>query len=332
MKDELFDGAIERAQRLFSPEEVNFYPYIGQDYDSAPVKILILGESHYGDRDNPVSGDSYHAMSIDVIVNSFLRKGDIKCYAKQNKMLTLGSSSKSLWNKICFYNYFQRLVAPTPKSHVWLEQDETSFKKQAEDAFFHHILPKLSPHIVFVWGAYLRGKMPPLPSKPFFFQLYHPSSVGDWDHDLPQVVNRWENLIESNFPAVKDMMKVEWLYRAIHNEFKGTFAYGMAENVFKARLYPYEKGRYNARSANVMNIEVNFGVNEVKILFYTKNRSLKNAILLSEKIFQESNICEGDCVVLWNKVGYICIDDVVPIVWNYMKRILDFRNEQLGHC
>ena len=41
---------------------VNFWPYVGKDYATAPHKILVLGESHYGEQ----KLDEYHEWTQEV--------------------------------------------------------------------------------------------------------------------------------------------------------------------------------------------------------------------------------------------------------------------------
>ena len=47
---------------------INFYPYVGKDYEISRHKILVLGESHYG----PQSNNGYHEWTREVIEKDFL--------------------------------------------------------------------------------------------------------------------------------------------------------------------------------------------------------------------------------------------------------------------
>lgn len=136
-------------------EYVNFYPFIGEEYFSAPHKILVLGESHYG----PDSNNSYHEWTIEVVRDFYLdcKKSGAsipvwtRCHDNTARTLADSNDSDSykVYESLAFYNFFQRTVGEGnhhAKDKVTPELISLSRKALKE------VLKKLEPDLVVAWG------------------------------------------------------------------------------------------------------------------------------------------------------------------------------------
>lgn len=142
------------------PGNVHFHPWVGEYYDDGfmpGVKLLVVGESHYGkkEQDSPfftnavieeyVSGKTYHAY---------------RTYTKFGQALTgLHNSNVEfdrsiIWNRISFYNYVQEIVATKART-----PPTSDMFNKSEDAFWE-ILKTLAPSHILMWGNRLWKKSP----------------------------------------------------------------------------------------------------------------------------------------------------------------------------
>ena len=154
--------------------EVKFKPWIGDRYSDAELyglKILLVGESHYGDEP-----DDYSKSTTDVV----RWIGQDKRYGFFTKIsnLLLNSGHEWLsdkerydfWNKVAFYNYIQELAGKEarirPTQGMW---------KNAVKPFLE-VCKELAPDLIVFFGKELSDYIPKIPTQHTYCCVMHPSS------------------------------------------------------------------------------------------------------------------------------------------------------------
>lgn len=173
---------------LLEAENIKFLPYIGENYQEASHRILILGESHYGSQ----ALNSYRMWTKDLVQKEYLQdiaKGHknpwIKCFRNTAEILTGKGYNNSdyLWKDLAFYNFFQESVGDSgfrDKKYITQELIEKSRKA------LHDVLDILRPDIVVVWGwgklmtTWLPVAKTKLNTKPYIFTLNGYPPVPFW--------------------------------------------------------------------------------------------------------------------------------------------------------
>ena len=142
---------------------IQFKPWIGPDYEKSGIegiKILILGESHYGDK-----GEEYEDFTSDVVeewaINkrlAFFTKIAKSLLRMPQKQYLSDEHKADFWNSVSFYNYVQQFVGDGPRQRPSYDQWERS--KQA----FVETISQINPQVCVVFGYELWGNLP-LPEK-----------------------------------------------------------------------------------------------------------------------------------------------------------------------
>ncbi|MCQ2060894.1 MAG: hypothetical protein MJY47_04820 [Fibrobacter sp.] len=141
---------------LFSSSQfINFYPYVGKSYAACPFKILVLGESHYG----PQSKNSYHEWTQDVVENDFLKNLDngatlpdwVHCHRNTANVLAANRDSNphEVYDKIAFYNFFQKSVGEGDHADKRYLTDEL---KAISANALREVMQILKPNLIVGWG------------------------------------------------------------------------------------------------------------------------------------------------------------------------------------
>lgn len=156
-------------------ENVNFYPWVGSNYENSMfgIKILILGESHYAEHDDEPDSDwTKHVIKHNAQdnPNAFFTK-ITKAVLGLNSGAELSEETRSnFWEHVAFYNYVQGIVGESgrirPTNEMW---------KGAERPFLS-VVESLKPDVVIVLGAMLGEWVPTLNNDVKVAYLYHPSS------------------------------------------------------------------------------------------------------------------------------------------------------------
>ncbi len=153
-------GESERSLKkwLKAKSEPNFPPWKGKDYGGTndlglPAKLLIVGESHYGEAPTTIG-----------VVRKFCQEGGHKLKFFTNIMLTVlgpdtpcpytSEQRTGFHNSIAFYNYVQRPVGPTPSVRPNREMLEEAA------APFLTTLKRLCPTHILVCGKTQWNYMP----------------------------------------------------------------------------------------------------------------------------------------------------------------------------
>lgn len=130
---------------------VFFEPWVGDLYWKSSPKVLVLGESHYGNQER-----NYPRFTIDV-VRQMAIEGRGAFFTKITKVL-LGkpkqpvspAEKRALWDRIAFYNYIQELIAEAPRS----SRPTQAMWQQARSPFVQ-VMNRLQPDILVVMGTEL---------------------------------------------------------------------------------------------------------------------------------------------------------------------------------
>jgi hypothetical protein len=145
-------------------KNVFFKPWIGEYYDTNKSvfskKILIVGDSHYGE-DNGI--DTYDNFTTEVI-NDYLDpnhsaswKGTftkfMNSFVKNTKHETC--SKNKLWSSVSFYNYLQEFAGNDARlTH------EYDYKKDRDILAFCSVLSSLQPEVIISWGNNVWDALP----------------------------------------------------------------------------------------------------------------------------------------------------------------------------
>lgn len=155
-------------------KSVTFQPYVGDKYYDSHygVRVMVLGESHYGD-----SLDSASNFTQNVVIECAMKAG-FPFFSKLTNVLRgcpdypTEEERKETWKHIAFYNYIQEFVGKdariAPTAEMW----------KAAYAPFLEVVKILKPDVILVLGNRLRDTMPNLPPEyPVeWCSIIHPSS------------------------------------------------------------------------------------------------------------------------------------------------------------
>lgn len=148
--------SISNVASLFAhAKAVNFYPYVGQGYFSAPHKILVLGESHYG----PDSNNSYREWTIEVVEDFYMgckSRGEsipdwARCHDNTARVIAPVADANSYlaYKDVAFYNFFQRSVGEgNHRAKDKVSPELVALSRQA----LGEVLDVLKPDLVIGWG------------------------------------------------------------------------------------------------------------------------------------------------------------------------------------
>jgi hypothetical protein len=153
--------------------KIHFKPWVGQDYFDAGLyglRILVVGESHYGSGDQNPSftrtvvkkwGQDNRRSFFTVVAKLLLGHG------RGVKVRTV--QRKQFWEKIAFYNYVQEFVGPRPRM-----RPTPAMWKRSEKAY-HQVLCDLKPDLVVVLGKQLAKYLPAPEAHVTVCKVRHPS-------------------------------------------------------------------------------------------------------------------------------------------------------------
>ncbi|MGJ1507888.1 uracil-DNA glycosylase family protein [Sphingobacterium siyangense] len=95
-------------------DSITWYPYIGKYYAKSDFKILMVGESHYKNPDDPreiwKSKDFTRVIVGELGVNMDFYN-NIKFFKQINQLFNWNGQEFGIWNQAAFYNFIQRPLA-----------------------------------------------------------------------------------------------------------------------------------------------------------------------------------------------------------------------------
>ncbi|MBI5442722.1 MAG: hypothetical protein HY900_16100 [Deltaproteobacteria bacterium] len=132
--------------------KIHYTPWIGENYGAANVtgtRLLVLGESHYGDGD-PDATVRYTQAYVD---------GQNHRFWTSIMQLVLGRPGyeidrREFWHSVSFYNFIQEPVGDGPR---WRPTSEMWARSQGP---FEEVLNELKPRRILVLGAALWDNLP----------------------------------------------------------------------------------------------------------------------------------------------------------------------------
>lgn len=138
---------------------IQFKPWIGPQYATQGIeglRILILGESHYGDE-----GEEYEDCTSDVVKEWAIEKR-LAFFTKIAKSVLrlpaeeyITDEQKAIfWNSVAFYNYIQKFVGDEPRQRPSYDMWDPS-----KNAFIQTI-KQIKPQLCVVFGYELWGNLP----------------------------------------------------------------------------------------------------------------------------------------------------------------------------
>jgi hypothetical protein len=139
----------ETESKLNSAKHIFYLPFIGKKYWESDFRILVLGESHYGSRENTSTRQVVQAEYLDA-----LKKGEknkwIQCYRSTGAMITGKGyhNSDFKWEEMAFSNFFQSPIGEFANDKQYLNKNMVEVGRLA----FFELLDILQPNIVIVWG------------------------------------------------------------------------------------------------------------------------------------------------------------------------------------
>lgn len=133
-------------------EYVHFLPWKGDNFSTEHPRLLVLGESHYSDRQE--GRDFTRHLTRDYISGAF----NHRFWTQIAQAISGNPHSEidraSFWNTIAFYNFVQSVAAEGPREAPTVEMFSRS-----EKAFFE-VIDYLTPSHVLVLGNRLWDHLP----------------------------------------------------------------------------------------------------------------------------------------------------------------------------
>jgi|SRR5579885_2739419 len=162
-------------------KHVYFFPWVGKNYGTASRRLLILGESHYGDDDE--SQDFTRRLTKEIV-----RGHTTGRFWTQIAQTLTGKSRwdidrKEFWNSVSFYNYVQEIVGGAARIAPTAEMFHRS-----ESAFFE-VLDQLKPTHLIATGRRLWYQMPRLVDENLkFYVAGQPYQYGEYSREWGRVL------------------------------------------------------------------------------------------------------------------------------------------------
>jgi hypothetical protein len=215
-----FDVKFEKEKNI------KFYPYVGDYYDEANPKIMVMGESHYisvdlkGKEDELIKLNNYTNTTREAIDEQY------RPFAYTVSMLT-NTVVQNEWayEMLAFYNFFQKYVGygSADKSLI-----DDSLIEQSQKALFS-IIEILKPKLIIAWG---RGDLykkwvPQVPREECELIEYDGNSYSLYRYKqfmetyiwhMPHPSGRMFNLVETTNEFVKVCEKLEFGFPITNDE------------------------------------------------------------------------------------------------------------------
>lgn len=192
--------------------QILFKPWVGSCYlkHNLGARILILGESHYGD-----PGDEHENFTIDV-VKLWGQEKRLPFFTKISKtVLNYGASDFlsdqdrfDFWENVAFYNYVQAIVGEGPR-----DRPSCAMWEKSESAL-QEVIENLAPQVIIVLGKELAENLPHIPEEIEICYLNHPSSGGySYDVNNPLVLRAIESVKEKDDLMLQNLIDNKKLER-----------------------------------------------------------------------------------------------------------------------
>lgn len=125
-----FDNNLEKISNL------NWLPFVGDNYSKQLNKVLLVGESHYSDPKGPIQNIQKPLFTRWIVnelgIGNRDYKDDSNFFKTINKMFA-NNALNSFWNKISFLNFVQRPMVKTDSRN---ERPNKNDYKEGWETFF----------------------------------------------------------------------------------------------------------------------------------------------------------------------------------------------------
>ncbi len=187
-----------------------FEPWVGALYwkeGFVSLRILILGESHYGEAGTECPSFTREA------VEEWGQKRRNRFFTVVQKLISdipIGvwvsdEERKSFWEHVAFYNFIQSFPGDLPR-----ERPTTEMWTAAQGSFVATV-QELQPHLIVVLGFDLARNLPSLPSDVTVCDLQHPSSRGfrctEWQEKVRSAIAEVSTRVAAQQGAPRDALK-----------------------------------------------------------------------------------------------------------------------------
>ncbi len=141
-------------------KHVFFVPWVGAEYSSGGIfgkRILVLGESHYGDGEP--SADATRRVLEEYLDCPETVPSYLQSFKRFERSLTGAETDpqqrRRIWDSLLFYNFVQEVSTDAPRQTL-----DVKNPRQSADAFFE-VLETYRPEYIIVWGYRLWDKLLP---------------------------------------------------------------------------------------------------------------------------------------------------------------------------
>jgi len=153
-----------------------FEPWVGKDYWSVGLKgvrLLVLGESHYGDVGQE------HPQFTQHVVQQWGQQKRLAFFTKIAKLSLGRTADKGITNeerseffdRVAFYNFVQQFVPAArhrPSTEMWTQAIEP----------FHKVVDSVKPQVILILGQELAAHVPAVSADILICSIQHPSYSG----------------------------------------------------------------------------------------------------------------------------------------------------------
>jgi len=152
-----------------------FAPWVGANYYNGGiigVRILILGEAHYGDHDEEVLDFTQKIVRKLGQQERFAFFTRVQKLVENRTEFVTNDERKKFWEQVAFYNYIQGFPGNTPR----IRPTEKMWNEAAP--IYLETLKELKPDLVIILGNELWDHVPYDEDNTCLCGIPHPSSFG----------------------------------------------------------------------------------------------------------------------------------------------------------
>lgn len=162
---------------------IHFRPWKGTEYEKGigGKRLLVLGESHYSDKDNPEQTQVVMRELLDYKLGTGKYKPWMKTFTVFERAVAgrelSGEESAAFWNSVLFYNFVQEMMP---------DRGFRPTRKQFADsaAAFEEVLNEYEPDLVIAWGTALYDSTPVLDGRDTPSIVYDDANIYTYEYTL----------------------------------------------------------------------------------------------------------------------------------------------------
>jgi len=147
--DDSYDDKFEKH------ENIKIWPFIGEGYTQSKLKIMVLGESPYWDKDAPLQETSRN--NLIGYCESIRENGSTPQWAHAKGFRNTASmitgkgfkESDKQWYDMAFYNFCQFIIGTNANDKSKITPEKIVLSRKA----FFDVIKILSPDFIIAWGV-----------------------------------------------------------------------------------------------------------------------------------------------------------------------------------